>query len=182
MERNSVVGCALRRELGRVGVSGLPAGAGPQSVIFSALAGAGVMVDDIVQTADASSISLAFTVDLADLPTARDTVRSVVDRFPSEDADAVGIDVEIGLAKVSVVGSGMRSTVGVAGRMFEALAESAVPILNITTSEIRISCLVPQDRCEIALSAVHEAFGLEAATEGGPSLGLVGRDDAPSTE
>ncbi|MAB72462.1 MAG: aspartate kinase [Planctomycetaceae bacterium] len=179
MERNSVVGCALRRELGRVGVSGLSVGAGPQSAIFSALADAGVMVDDIVQTADAATISLAFTVDLADLPMARDTVRSAVDRFPPAEAAAVGIDVEIGLAKVSVVGSGMRSTVGVAGRMFEALADSSVPILNITTSEIRISCLVPQDRGEIALSAVHEAFGLDAAAEGGPSLGLAGGTGEP---
>ena len=61
--------------------------------------------------------------------------------------------------------------------MFEALAESSVPILNITTSEIRISCLVPQDRGEIALSAVHEAFGLDVASEGGPSLGLAGGTD-----
>jgi aspartate kinase len=72
------------------------------------------------------------------------------------------VEVEIGLAKLSAVGTGMRSHVGVAGRMFEALDQANVPILNITTSEIRISCLVPHDRGEDGLRAIHDAFGLES--------------------
>ncbi|MDA1026556.1 MAG: aspartate kinase [Planctomycetota bacterium] len=175
MERNSVIGCALRRELGRVGISGLHAAVGSQAVIFTALADAGVMVDDIVQTDGDAGISLAFTVAHGELAEARDVVRAAIDRLAPGD-DSIGVDVEIGLAKVSAIGSGMRSAIGVAARMFEALSLAEIPILNITTSEIRISCLVPQDRGEAALAAVHEAFGLDRDPQDGPFLGLTDRD------
>lgn len=175
MERNSVVGCALRRELGRVGISGLQRGHHGQAVIFSALADAGVMVDDIVQTDGDGGISLAFTVEHAALAEARDVVRAAIDRMAPGD-DSIGVDVEIGLAKVSAVGSGMRSSIGVAGRMFQALSLAEIPILNITTSEIRISCLVPQDRGDAALAVVHEAFGLDRDPQDGPILGLADQE------
>ena len=142
-----------------------------------ALADAGVMVDDIVQTDGDDGISLAFTVEHGELAEARDVVRSAIERLSPGD-DSVGVDVEIGLAKISAVGSGMRSAIGVAGRMFEALSKAGIPILNITTSEIRISCLVPQDRGEEALEVVHDAFGLDRDPQDGPFLGLTDHDEA----
>ena len=176
MERNSVIGCALRRELGRIGISGLDIAVGGQAAIFTALADAGVMVDDIVQTDGDGGISLAFTVEHGELAEARDVVRAAIERLAPGD-DSIGVDVEIGLAKVSAVGSGMRSAIGVAGRMFTALSQAEIPILNITTSEIRISCLVPQDRGDAALAAVHEAFGLDRDPQDGPFLGLTDHDE-----
>lgn len=157
MERNPVVGCALRTELGRVAIDGIPKGANVQAQLFRGLAEASLMVDDIVQTEDAHQIAVAFTVDHSDLAEARTVARDSLSTIGCSDAT---VDVEIGLAKLSVVGTGMRSHVGVAARMFEALEEAQVPILNITTSEIRISCLVPHDRGAKGLQALHDAFGL----------------------
>ena len=157
MERNPVVGCALRTELGRVAIDGIPKGANVQAQLFRGLAEASLMVDDIVQTEDAHQIAVAFTVDHSDLAEARTVARDSLSTIGCSDAT---VDVEIGLAKLSVVGTGMRSHVGVAARMFEALEAAQVPILNITTSEIRISCLVPHDRGAKGLQALHDAFGL----------------------
>ena len=159
MERNPVVGCALRTELGRIAIAALPKNSSVQAQIFLALSETAVLVDDIVQTEDGDRIAVAFTVEHGDLAEARDVVRGTLERMGLTDAS---VEVEIGLAKLSAVGTGMRSHVGVAGRMFEALDKAEVPILNITTSEIRISCLVPHDRSEFGLRALHDAFGLES--------------------
>jgi aspartate kinase len=70
--------------------------------------------------------------------------------------------VEIGLCKISAVGTGMKSHTGVASRMFRALAEAGIPIHNITTSEIKISCIVDRQHGERGLQLVHDAFGLAA--------------------
>jgi len=72
------------------------------------------------------------------------------------------IDVEVGLAKISAVGTGMKSHSGVASRMFRALADAGVPIHNITTSEIKITAIVDRQHGERGLQAVHDAFGLAA--------------------
>jgi aspartate kinase len=157
MERNPVVGCALRTELGRIAIDGLPKGASVQAKLFRGLAEASVMVDDIVQTEDTDQIAVAFTVEHSMLADARTVARETLASLGINDPT---VEVEIGLAKLSAVGTGMRSHVGVAARMFEALDSADVPILNITTSEIRISCLVPQDRGEAGLKALHTAFGL----------------------
>lgn len=159
MERNPVVGCALRTEMGRIAIASLPKNSKVQAKIFLALSETAVLVDDIVQTEEGDEIAVAFTVEHGDLAEARDVVRGTLEQLGLGDAS---VEVEIGLAKLSAVGTGMRSHVGVAGRMFEALDQADVPILNITTSEIRISCLVPHDRGEDGLRALHEAFGLES--------------------
>lgn len=159
MERNPVVGCALRTEMGRIAIASLPKDSKVQAKIFLALSETAVLVDDIVQTEEGDEIAVAFTVEHGDLAEARDVVRGTLEQLGLGDAS---VEVEIGLAKLSAVGTGMRSHVGVAGRMFEALDQADVPILNITTSEIRISCLVPHDRGEDGLRALHEAFGLES--------------------
>jgi len=156
MESIAVIGCALKSDLGRVHLQGLPRAAGIQGQVFSAISAKGVLVDDIMQTEGAAGVDLAFTVEHGDLPEVKMAVSEVLERLGSG-----RIDLEVGLAKVSAVGTGMRSHAGVASRMFQALGAAGIPIRNITTSEIRISCLVPQEHGELALRLVHEAFGLE---------------------
>lgn len=155
MESIAVIGCALKTDLGRVHLQGLPRTAGVQAQVFSAIASRGLIVDDIIQTEGANAVDLAFTVEHGDLPEVKTAVGEVLQRLGSG-----RIDLEIGLAKVSAVGTGMRSHAGVASRMFQVLGDAGVPIRNITTSEIRISCLVPQEHGERSLRLVHEAFGL----------------------
>ena len=155
MESIAVIGCALKTDLGRVHLQGLPRTAGVQGQVFSAIASRGLIVDDIIQTEGANAVDLAFTVEHGDLPEVKTAVGEVLQQLGSG-----RIDLEIGLAKVSAVGTGMRSHAGVASRMFQVLGDAGVPIRNITTSEIRISCLVPQEHGERSLRLVHEAFGL----------------------
>jgi aspartate kinase len=155
MESIAVIGCALKTDLGRVHLQGLPRTTGVQGQVFSAIASRGLIVDDIIQTEGANAVDLAFTVEHGDLPEVKTAVGEVLQRLGSG-----RIDLEIGLAKVSAVGTGMRSHAGVASRMFQVLGDAGVPIRNITTSEIRISCLVPQEHGERSLRLVHEAFGL----------------------
>ena len=155
MESIAVIGCALKTDLGRVHLQGLPRTTGVQAQVFSAIASRGLIVDDIIQTEGANAVDLAFTVEHGDLPEVKTAVGEVLERLGSG-----RIDLEIGLAKVSAVGTGMRSHAGVASRMFQVLGDAGVPIRNITTSEIRISCLVPQEHGERSLRLVHEAFGL----------------------
>ena len=156
METIAVIGCALKPDLGRVHLQGLPRAAGVQGQVFAAIAGKGVLVDDIIQTEGPQGVDLAFTVEHGDLPETKVAVSEVLDRLGGG-----RIDLEVGLAKVSAVGTGMRSHAGVASRMFKVLGDAGVPIRNIATSEIRISCLVPKEHGELALRLVHEAFGLE---------------------
>ncbi len=155
MESIAVIGCALKPDLGRVHLQGLPRTAGIQGKVFSAIAAAGLIVDDIIQTESPGGVDLAFTVGHQDLPEVKVAVSEVLKQIGSG-----RIDLEVGLAKVSAVGTGMRSHAGVAGRMFQVLGDAGIPIRNITTSEIRISCLVPKEHGEVALRLVHETFGL----------------------
>jgi aspartate kinase len=158
MEREAVVGCALTRDLGRLGVRGMPNRAGAQGRLFEAIAAAEVLVDDIIQNEADGRADIAFTVDQASLDRVEAAVGPILD-----DLGAGTIERETGLAKVSVVGIGMRTHTGVASRMFAALGDAGVVIRNITTSEIKISCLVPGTQGEQALRVVHETFGLAGA-------------------
>lgn len=162
MEQEEVTGVALKTNLGRVTLTGLPGRADVQGRIFSALADANILVDDIIQNeVGPESVNVSFTVDHADLV----DIKPVLDRV-LEEVGAAGrggqVNVDVGFCKVSAVGVGMRSHTGVAGKMFRALADAGVKIHNITTSEIRISCILAKEDGEKALRAVHAAFGLGA--------------------
>ncbi|MCH2144950.1 MAG: aspartate kinase [Phycisphaerales bacterium] len=157
MERPSVVGCALKEDIGRIALS-VPAGeSGAQAAIFEATARAGIVVDDIIQTEHDGRVHVAFTVEHADLAVVRTAISESLDDLGGGHTDP---EVEIGLAKVSAVGTGMKTHTGIASRMFGALADRSIPIRNITTSEIKISCLVPQEHGVRALEAVHQCFDL----------------------
>jgi aspartate kinase len=155
MERIAVSGAALKDKLAKVTLRKVPNKPGVAAKIFHTIATAGIVVDDIIQTIDDDKTAIvAFTVDLADLP----DLRKVVDRLCKELPCQAIVDDK--LAKVSVVGVGMRVHTGVAEKMFSALAKARVNILNITTSEIKISCLIDREQGKEALRLVHDAFEL----------------------
>jgi aspartate kinase len=155
MERIVVSGAALKDKLARVTLRSVPDRPGVAARIFHTIAAGNIVVDDIIQTvAEDKTATISFTIDLAELADAK----SVVERICREmGCRAV---FEDHLAKVSVVGVGMRVQTGVAERMFSALAKANINIQNITTSEIKISCLINRSQGKEALRAVHDAFDL----------------------
>ncbi|MSR28048.1 MAG: aspartate kinase [Phycisphaerales bacterium] len=155
MEELAVVGCALKEDLGRVSIRQIRNTIGLQGRIFTALAAANIVVDDIMQTEQGESTMIAFTVEHGDLGDAKEIVAGTLAQLGEGE-----LSVEVGLAKVSAVGVGMKVHAGVASRMFRALAEVSIPIHNITTSEIKISCIIDKADGHKALEAVHRTFGL----------------------
>jgi aspartate kinase len=160
MEKRVVVGVAYSRDEARIALIGLPAGPERIALVFKRLAEAGVNVDMILLNAvgDAGATDLAFTIAGGDVVRARGVLEKL-----QEETGFSRIDAQGDLAKVSVVGVGMRSHAGVAGTLFSALAKRGVPIAATTTSEIKISVLVPGDTLELAVRALHTAYGLDAA-------------------
>jgi len=157
MERIVVSGVALKDKLARVTLRGVPDRPGVAARIFHAIATRNVVVDDIIQTvADDRTATVAFTVDLGELADAKKVVAELCEQL------GCAAVFEDNLAKVSAVGVGMRVHTGVAERMFAALAAGGINIQNITTSEIKISCLIDRDQGKQALRIVHDAFELGA--------------------
>ncbi|HDZ20742.1 hypothetical protein LCGC14_0431650 [marine sediment metagenome] len=155
MERIVVVGAALKEKLGRVTLTGTPNRPGIVAKIFQVVANHNIIVDDIIQTVvDRKTATVSFTIDLTDLPDIRKVVNDLSKKLKCK---AV---YEDHLAKVAIVGGGMRTHAGVAFKMFSALGKAGVNIENISTSEIKISCLVEARSAKKALRIVHDAFDL----------------------
>ena len=155
MEKISVVGTALKEKLGRVTLFATPNKPGIVAKIFRVVADHNIIVDDIIQTSvDAKTATVSFTIDLTDLPDTKKVVNELSKKLKCE---AV---YEDHLAKVSIIGGGMRTHAGVAFTMFSALGEARINIENITTSEIKVSCLIDSKDGQRALRAIHDAFGL----------------------
>ncbi len=158
MEHIVVSGAALKKELTRVTFKHVPDHPGVAAKIFGDIAAANIVVDDIIQNVmDDNTANISFTVEHGDLA----DIRSVVDRLCRELGGETSATYQGDLAKVSVVGVGMRVHTGVAQRMFKALADAKVNIQNITTSEIKISCIIDKDQGPDALRIVHDAFELD---------------------
>ena len=159
VEQEIVSGIAYSRDEAKITVRRIPDRPGVAAAIFGPLTAANVNVDMIVQNVSADGTTdLTFTVGRADLALAQSTL--------AESATAVGYaevltDPEV--AKISVVGVGMRSHVGVANTMFRTLAEKGINIQVISTSEIKVSVLVGAEYTELAVRALHTAYGLDAA-------------------
>jgi len=157
MEHIVVSGAALKKDLTRVTVKNVPDRPGIAAKIFGDIAAANIVVDDIIQTvSDDNTANISFTVEHGDL----DDIKPVVDRIVRELGATTRATFQGDLAKVSVVGVGMRVHTGVAQRMFKALADAKVNIQNITTSEIKISCIIDKENAPKALQIVHDAFEL----------------------
>jgi len=152
-----VVGVAHDVNVAKVGILDVPDRPGVAARIFSALAAEAINVDMIVQTTkEQQTTDMLFSVSRDDLPQAKEIVEAV-----AKELGAKGVIVNDNVAKVSIVGAGMVSNPGVAARMFEALAKANINIQVISTSEIKVSCLVRAEDALKAVRVVHEAFGLD---------------------
>jgi aspartate kinase len=152
----TVRGVALDTQQARLAVLSVPDRPGMASRIFQRLAQAGVTVDMIIQSQRGTTTNdIAFTVPKSSLNTAQ-----LILRQAATDLNCGAIKVAPQIAKVSIVGAGMEYSPGVAAKMFSALAEAAINIEMISTSEIKVSCVVSEAQGLLALKSVHDAFGL----------------------
>ena len=142
----------------KVTVIGVPDQPGISAALFEPLAAANVNVDMIVQnTSIGGTTDISFTVPSADMAVAEEIVQRV-----AADIEATGVEHDQDIAKVSVVGAGMKSSPGIAAKMFRTLADEGVNIEMISTSTIRISVVVATADVERAARALHTAFGLDS--------------------
>jgi len=158
MEQPFVTAVTHSDDEARVTLTGVRDEPGVAGRIFTALAGANVNVDVIIQNepvGDDELADLSFTVDRSDLTTATDTIAALGDVSLK-----VRTDEQIG--KVSIVGAGMRSHPGVAAKVFEVLGSEQINIEMISTSPIKISCVIPAERVSDAVNALHKTFELGA--------------------
>ena len=162
MEQQLITGIAHDKNEARVTLTGLPDKPGTVAAIFAPLAEANINVDMIVQSGAGTgkASTLTFTVPTGSL------AQAVAELEKAKDAigfDQVMTNTEV--VKVSAVGIGMRSNAGIAAKMFETLAERGINILAISTSEIKVSVLLPEEYTELAVRVLHTAFGLDAAEQ-----------------
>ena len=159
MEQAIVRGVTHDTSEAKVTVGPLPDRPGIAAALFRALADRGVNVDMIVQnTSTAGFTDISFTVPKADLALATEVTQRVAD-----DIGAASVTSDANVARVSIVGAGMKTNPGVSATMFETLAEAGVNIEMISTSTIRLSCVIAADDVETAVQALHTAFGLDIA-------------------
>ncbi|MCY3693297.1 MAG: aspartate kinase [Chloroflexota bacterium] len=157
-DRIKVTGIAYQTNVAKVTVCGVEDKPGVAAALFEPLAASGISVDTIVQntSADRTTTDISFTVTTDDLP---QTLRRLSSMAPALSAAQVISDSS--LASVSVVGSGMQNTPGYASRMFRILADGGINIDMITTSEIRISCIIGREQAHEAVRLLHRGFELD---------------------
>jgi len=162
MERNVITGIAHDRNEALVTLVDLPDRPGVVAAVFGPLAEASINVDMIVQSVRSAGdeSDLAFTVPNASLAHAVAELKKVQGEVGFKE-----ILTNMDIAKISAVGVGMRSNAGIAAKMFQTLAERGINILAITTSEIKVSVLIPEEYTELAVRVLHTAYGLDAPRE-----------------
>ena len=172
MERVVVSGITYRMDEGKITIKKVPDTPGVAARIFGPLADANIIVDMIVQNVSEDGFTdVTFTVLKGDMPEALRTVKKV-----ARGLRAKGVTSDEEIAKVSIVGVGMRSHSGVAAKMFQSLAKEKINIEMISTSEIKISCIIEAKYKELAVRVLHKAFGLgEDAVRPAPPLISKGR-------
>ncbi|OYW10371.1 MAG: aspartate kinase, partial [Acidiphilium sp. 37-67-22] len=159
VEQEIVAGIAYSRDEAKVTVRRVPDRPGVAASVFGPLAEAGINVDMIVQNVSADGTTdMTFTLNKTELPRARLVLDEKRDEIGFADLAA---DPDV--AKISVVGVGMRSHAGVAGTMFRSLAARGINIQVISTSEIKVSVLIDAEYTELAVRALHTAYGLDVA-------------------
>ncbi len=159
MEQVVVSGVTIARDEAKITIEDLPDTPGVAAKLFTPLAGAGVVVDMILQNQSwDGTTDMTFTVPLGERKRAVDTLKKEVPDLVGVEGERISWDDDI--CKVSVVGVGMRSHAGVARKMFELLASERINIQLISTSEIKISCVVARKYAELALRVLHDGFSL----------------------
>lgn len=163
MERVPVSGLTGDRNQAKITVIGVPDKPGIAARIFGQVADADIIVDMIIQNVGQGSLTdLSFTVPRGDLEKAVDLMKRV-----AKEIEAQSVEVMEAIAKVSLIGVGMRSHSGVAAKMFEVLSNEGINIMMISTSEIKISCVIEEKYLELAMRALHTAFGLDHEIQAG---------------
>lgn len=143
----------------KITVGGVPDKPGVAAQLFRGLADAGINVDMIVQNTGANGLTdISFTVAKTDL----DTAASVCERVKGE-IGAAEVSTDDNIGRVSIIGAGMKSNPGVTALMFETLSNAGINIEMISTSSIRISCVVRAEKVAESVRTLHTAFGLDAA-------------------
>ena len=156
-QRNKVRGIAHDMDVAKITVAGVPDRPGIAAAIFTPLARAGISVDTIVQNASANNITdLTFTIIKKDLPQAMEIIGPVAKEIGSRECLS---DSKLG--KISIIGTGMQNNPGYAAKMFQTLYAQDINIQLITTSEIRITCIIAEDKVKEAVRALHKAFELD---------------------
>ena len=159
--RIKVTGIALNSNVAKITIRSVPDRPGIAAALFEPLASVGISVDTIVQNTSVDrTTDISFTVSRNDLPQAESQVNAVLDTL-----GAAALVTDSTLAAVSIVGSGMQNTPGYASRMFRVLADGQINIDMITTSEIRISCIIREDQAREAVRLLHRDFRLDEGTE-----------------
>ncbi|AHI25630.1 aspartate kinase [Komagataeibacter swingsii] len=159
VEQEQVAGIAYSRDEAKISVRQLPDRPGIAAAVFGPLADANVNVDMIVQsTGDDGMTNMTFTIGKTDLARAISVLESHRDAIQFTE-----LQTDDGVVKISVVGVGMRSHAGVASTMFRTLAERNINVQVISTSEIKVSVLIAAEYTELAVRALHTAYGLDAA-------------------
>ena len=162
MEKPLVSGIAFNRDEAKLTIRGIPDQPGVAYKVLGAISEANIEIDVIVQNvAKDNSASITFTVNKTDLSQAEELLGEI-----ANDLGALEVDSDKRIAKVSIVGVGMRSHAGVAAKMFEALSDEGINIQLITTSEIKITVVIEERYLELAVRALHSVFELsEPGTE-----------------
>jgi len=157
MERGVISGVAYDRDQAKVTVVHVPDKSGIAGRLFTPLSDHNIVVDMIIQNASSEGYTdMTFTVSRKDIEEARRLLDPV-----AKDMGASRIEYDENISKISIVGVGMKSQSGVASKMFAALADDRINILMISTSEIKISCVIEAKYTELAVRVLHDAFGLE---------------------
>lgn len=157
MERLVVSGVTHDKNQARITLKKVPDQPGVAAKIFTPIAEAGIVVDMIIQNTRAGGqTDLTFTVPRASYKTAIEIEKQIADEIGAEDVFG-----DENIAKVSVIGVGMKDHSGVASKMFSTLASENINIILISTSEIRISCIIEEKYTELAVRVLHSAFGLD---------------------
>ena len=158
MEKVLVAGVAHDKNQAKITISGVPDRPGIAGNIFSRIAEKEIVIDMIIQNvSDQGLADISFTLPRTESKKALELVKEVAKGIGAKEEVALDTDI----AKVSIVGVGMRSHSGVAARMFSALAAENINILMISTSEIKISCVIEAKYTELAVRTLHKTFGLE---------------------
>lgn len=158
MEEVTVAGVTSSKDQAKVTILGVPDRPGIAALIFETVAANNVVVDMIVQNISEEDLTdISFTVSRKDAEQAKDLMHEMAKEIGARD-----VTLDTGIVKVSIVGAGMRGAPGVAARMFRAMADEGINIMMISTSEIKVSCIIEEKYAELAVRVLHKAFEEDA--------------------
>ncbi len=158
MEQPVVSGVMCDKKQAKITVKGAPDHPGIAAKVFGALNEANISIDMIIQNMSKEGITdISFTLATTDFVEATEIMKKVAKKIEAKE-----VECDSNICKISIVGAGMRSHSGVAAKMFDILSKEHINLLMISTSEIRISCVIEKKYAELATNILHEGFGLDA--------------------